>query len=254
MTEINEQAVEEMENVAEKAEGYTPEFTILYEDNHILVVLKQQMTACCPDESKDDNLLDQIKKYIKIAYNKPGNVYVGLVHRLDRPTGGVMVYAKTSKAASRLSEQMRNGDFEKEYHAVLVGSLKTKKQTLKHYLKKNAITNTVYVCGQTVEGAKYAELVYEVLEEVNGLSFVKVKLHTGRSHQIRVQLSHIGAPIYGDMRYGGPNAVKGNLALFATSLAFSHPVTKERLVFKVEPPKDKAPWKLFDTSVAVKTI
>ncbi|MBR5438666.1 MAG: RluA family pseudouridine synthase [Clostridia bacterium] len=227
---------------------------IIYEDNHIIVVLKEQNVPSCSDETKDEDMLTRIKEFIKERDNKPGNVYVGLVHRLDRPTGGVMVYAKTSKAASRLSEQMRNGDFEKEYHAVLVGSLKTKKQTLKHYLKKNAITNTVYVCGQTVEGAKYAELVYEVLEEVNGLSFVKVKLHTGRSHQIRVQLSHVGAPIYGDMRYGGANAVKGNLALFATSLAFSHPVTKERLVFKVEPPKDKAPWKFFDTSVTVKTI
>ncbi len=227
---------------------------IIYEDNHIIVVLKEQNIPSCSDETKDEDMLTRIKEYIKERDNKPGNVYIGLVHRLDRPTGGVMVYAKTSKAASRLSEQMRNGDFEKEYHAVVVGSLKTKKQTLKHYLKKNAITNTVYVCGQTVEGAKYAELVYEVLEEVNGLSFVNVKLHTGRSHQIRVQLSHIGAPIYGDMRYGGPNAVKGNLALFATSLAFSHPVTKERLVFKVEPPKDKAPWKFFDTSVTVKTI
>lgn len=227
---------------------------IIYEDNHIIVVLKEQNIPSCSDETKDEDMLTRIKEYIKERDNKPGNVYIGLVHRLDRPTGGVMVYAKTSKAASRLSEQMRNGDFEKEYHAVVVGSLKTKKQTLKHYLKKNAITNTVYVCGQTVEGAKYAELVYEVLEEANGLSFVNVKLHTGRSHQIRVQLSHIGAPIYGDMRYGGPNAVKGNLALFATSLAFSHPVTKERLVFKVEPPKDKAPWKFFDTSVTVKTI
>ena len=227
---------------------------IIYEDNHIIVVLKEQNIPSCSDETKDEDMLTRIKEYIKERDNKPGNVYIGLVHRLDRPTGGVMVYAKTSKAASRLSEQMRNGDFEKEYHAVVVGSLKTKKQTLKHYLKKNAITNTVYVCGQTVEGAKYAELVYEVLEEVNGLSFVNVKLHTGRSHQIRVQLSHIGAPIYGDMRYGGPNAVKGNLALFATSLAFSHPVTKERLVFKVEPPKDKTPWKFFDTSVTVKTI
>ena len=227
---------------------------IIYEDNHIIVVLKEQNIPSCSDETKDEDMLTRIKEYIKERDNKPGNVYIGLVHRLDRPTGGVMVYAKTSKAASRLSEQMRNGDFEKEYHAVVVGSLKTKKQTLKHYLKKNAITNTVYVCGQTVEGAKYAELVYEVLEEANGLSFVNVKLHTGRSHQIRVQLSHIGAPIYGDMRYGGSNAVKGNLALFATSLAFSHPVTKERLVFKVEPPKDKAPWKFFDTSVTVKTI
>ncbi len=227
---------------------------IIYEDNHIIVVVKEQNMPSCADDSKDDDLLTRIKEYIKVRDNKPGNVYIGLVHRLDRPTGGVMVYAKTSKAAARLSEQMKNGDFEKTYFAVLVGTCQVKSQTLKNYLKKNAITNTVYVCGQTVEGAKYAELEYNIVEEVNGLSLAQIKLHTGRSHQIRVQMSYLGNPVFGDMRYGGVNAVKGNLALFASTLAFTHPVTKERLVFKVEPPKDLTPWKLFDTSIAVKTL
>jgi 23S rRNA pseudouridine1911/1915/1917 synthase len=162
-----------------------------------------------------------------------------------------MVFAKTSKAAGRLSEQMKSGDFEKTYYAVLVGVLDKKEQRLTNYLKKNPINNMVYVCGQTVEGAKKAELHYSVCEEQNGLSLVKVKLYTGRSHQIRVQMANQGYPVYGDMRYGGENAVKGNLALWATSLSFTHPVTKERLCFKAEPPKELSPWKYFDTSVTL---
>ncbi len=228
------------------------ENVILFEDNHIIVVLKPQNMPSCDDESKDLSLLTSLKNMIKERDNKPGNVYLGLVHRLDRPTGGVMVFAKTSKAAGRLSEQMKSGDFEKIYYAVLVGTLDKKEQTLTNYLKKNAITNTVYVCAQTVEGAKKAELHYKVVEEKIGLSLVKIKLHTGRSHQIRVQTSNLGYPVYGDMRYGGENAVKGNLALFACSLSFTHPITKERLCFKVEPPKELSPWKHFDTSVTVK--
>ncbi len=225
---------------------------IIYEDNHILVALKPQGVPSCEDESKDLDMLTILKNYIKERDEKPGNVYLGLVHRLDRPTGGVMVFAKTSKAAARLSAQMKEGDFQKVYYAVLVGSLTKKSQTLSNYLKKNPINNMVYVCGQTVAGAKYAELEYKVVEEKNNLSFTEIKLHTGRTHQIRVQMSHLGFPVFGDMRYGGENAVKGNLALWATSLSLTHPVTKERLVFKVEPPKNFAPWKIFDTSKAVK--
>ncbi|MBO7214487.1 MAG: RluA family pseudouridine synthase [Clostridia bacterium] len=227
---------------------------VIYEDNHIIVALKPQNMPSCEDESKDLSLLTALKDMIKERDNKPGNVYLGLVHRLDRPTGGVMVFAKTSKAAGRLSEQMKSGDFEKTYYTVLVGTLEKKEQRLVNYLKKNAINNMVYVCGQTVEGAKRAELHYQVAEEKNGLSLVKIKLYTGRSHQIRVQMSNLGYPVYGDMRYGGENAVKGNLALFATSLSFTHPVTKERMCFKAEPPKELSPWKLFDTSVTLTPI
>lgn len=231
---------------------FMEDLTILYEDNHIIVVLKPQGVPSCEDESKDKDLLTMIKDYIKVRDNKPGNVYIGLVHRLDRPTGGVMVFAKTSKAAARLSEQMKTGDFEKKYATVLVGIPEKKEQTVTNYLKKNPINNMVYVCGQSVEGAKFAELEYRVLEEKNGLAFTEVKLHTGRSHQIRVQMSTLGYPVYGDMRYGGVNAVKGNLALWAVSLSFTHPVSKERLTFKIEPPKEISPWKIFDTSLSVK--
>ena len=227
------------------------DLVILHEDNHIIVVLKPQNVPSCEDESKDKDMLTVIKEYIKVKNNKPGNVYVGLVHRLDRPTGGVMVFAKSSKAASRLSEQMKTGDFEKKYYTVLVGTPRESKATLTNYMKKNPINNMVYVCPQTVEGAKFAELEYRVIQEVGGYSFTEVKLHTGRTHQIRVQMAHMGTPVFGDMRYGGENAKKGKLALWATSLSFTHPVSKERLCFKIEPPKDSIPWKAFDTSKAV---
>lgn len=222
------------------------ELIILYEDNHVIVVLKPQMVACCPDESGDYNLFDCVKDYLKEAYNKPGNAFLGLVHRLDRPTGGVMVFAKTSKAAARLSEQMKNGGFEKKYYAVLCGSPAKKKAVLENYLRKNSINNTVYVCTQTEEGAKFASLEYEIKEEKLGLSLAEITLHTGRTHQIRVQTSAINCPVYGDMRYGGEKAVKGKLALWAYSLRFKHPTTGESMKFMIEPPRDEAPWKLFD--------
>ena len=227
---------------------------ILHEDNHIIVVLKPQNVPSCEDESKDKDMLNIIKEYIKTTYNKQGNVYLGLVHRLDRPTGGVMVFAKSSKAASRLSEQMREGDFEKRYFTVLVGTPKEEKATLEHYMKKNAVNNMVYVCPATVEGAKRAELEYQVLDTKGDLSLAEVRLHTGRSHQIRVQMNAIGTPVYGDMRYGGEKAKKGFLALWAYYLAFTHPVSKERMVFRVQPPKDNNPWTVFDTERSVTII
>lgn len=225
---------------------------VLYEDNHVIVVLKPQNMPSCEDESKDPDLLSAVKEYVRTAYNKTGNVYIGLVHRLDRPTGGVMVFAKSSKAAARLSEQMKSGDFEKRYLAVLVDAPKEQSGTLKNYLKKNPINNMVYVATATTAGAKYAELDYRILQTENSLSLAEICLHTGRSHQIRVQMSSINCPLYGDMRYGGEKAVKGRLALWAYHLAFTHPVSKERLVFRAQPPKENYPWSLFDTESAVK--
>ena len=227
------------------------DLTILHEDNHIIVVLKPQNVPTCEDSSKDKDMLTMIKEYIKETYDKKGNVYCGLIHRLDRPTGGIMVFAKSSKAASRLSEQMREGDFEKRYYATVVGVPREEKATLTHYMKKNAVNNMVYVCEPTVEGAKFAQLAYTVLESKNDLSLVDVRLHTGRSHQIRVQMNAIGCPVYGDMRYGGEKAKKGYLALWAYYLSFTHPVSKERLVFRVQPPKENTPWNLFNTEKSV---
>ena len=230
------------------------DLTILHEDNHIIVVLKPQNIPSCEDSSKDKDMLTIIKEYIKETYDKKGNVYLGLVHRLDRPTGGVMVFAKSSKAAARLSEQMKDGDFEKRYFAVTVGVPKEEKATLTHYMKKNAVNNMVYVCPSTVEGAKFAELEYQTLEVKDSLSLNDIRLHTGRSHQIRVQMNAIGCPVYGDMRYGGEKAKKGFLALWAYYLSFTHPVSKERMVFRVQPPKENIPWNIFDTERSVKII
>lgn len=230
------------------------DLTILHEDNHIIVVLKPQNVPSCEDDSRDKDMLTAIKEYIKEKYDKKGNVYLGLVHRLDRPTGGIMVFAKSSKSASRLSEQMRNGDFEKRYYAVLVGEPKEDVATLKNYMKKNSVNNMVYLCSQTEANAKYAELDYRVTGKSQGLCLADVRLHTGRSHQIRVQMNGIGCPVYGDMRYGGEKAKKGNLALWAYYLSFTHPVSKERMVFRAEPPKENFPWSLFDVSGATTII
>ena len=235
MTEDNKMHAEE-QSAAENEEAMNAEYErrekiaeekglhILYEDNQIIVALKPQMLGCCPDESKDKNLFDLIKEYIKEAYGKTGNVYLGLVHRLDRPTG----------------------DFEKKYLAVLVGAMEQERGTLTNYLRKNTVNNMVYICTPSEEGAKYAELDYKVLDVKNGLSLTEIRLHTGRTHQIRVQTAGIAHPVYGDMRYGGKTAKKGRLALFAYSLSFTHPVTKERLKFVSAPP-DEMPWKSFDT-------
>ena len=226
------------------------ELQVLYEDNHIIVVVKPQNIPTQEDESKDKDMLTIVKEYIKEKENKPGNVYVGLVHRLDRPTGGVMVFAKTSKAASRLSTQMTQGEFHKRYLTVVLGKPREKRLKLINFLQKNARTNTVQVVPELTSGAKRAELEYNVLDHNDKVSLVEVDLFTGRSHQIRVQMKHIGCPVYGDVKYGGDKLAKGhNLALWAYELKFVHPTTKENMTFKVYPPEDKIPWKVFDLNI-----
>ena len=223
------------------------ELKVIYEDNHIIVVIKPQNIPSQEDESKDKDLLTMVKDYIKVKENKPGNVYVGLVHRLDRPTGGVMVFAKTSKAASRLTQEIQEGNLTKNYLAVVNGKPREKRAKLVNFLQKNARTNTVMVVPELTTGAKRAELNYEVVEEKEKVSLVKVELITGRSHQIRVQMKHIGCPIYGDVRYGGDKLAKGhNLALWSYELKLIHPTTKENMTFKVYPPEEIIPWNVFN--------
>ena len=224
------------------------DFDILHEDNHILVAVKPQNLPTQADSSGDADFLSLLKDYLKQKYDKPGNVFLGLVHRLDRPTGGVMVFAKTSKAAERLCQAIREGDFEKEYLAVTVGCPKEPKAQLTHYLKKNPLTNVVSVVPSATEGAKRADLVYEVLETKGRVSLLKVRLLSGRSHQIRVQMAHIGCPVFGDVKYKGDIARGYPLALWAEKLAFTHPVTKERMVFLAYPPEEKEPGKRFELS------
>lgn len=223
------------------------ELKVIYEDNHIIVVIKPQNIPSQEDESKDKDLLTMVKEYIKVKENKPGNVFVGLVHRLDRPTGGVMVFAKTSKAASRLTQEIQEGKLTKNYLAVVNGKPREKRSKLVNFLQKNARTNTVMVVPELTTGAKRAELNYEVVEEKEKVSLVKVELITGRSHQIRVQMKHIGCPIYGDVKYGGDKLAKGhNLALWSYELKLVHPTTKENMTFKVYPPEELTPWNVFN--------
>ncbi len=183
-------------------------------------------------------MLSIIKKYLIKKYNKPGDAYVGLVHRLDRPTGGVMVFAKTSKAASRLSEQIRDKKFEKEYLVIVDGKLENEVGTYEDFLLKNERTNTSKVVDEKNKNAKKAKLDYEVLKynEETNLSLVKVKLHTGRHHQIRVQFASRNHSVYGDQKYGTRGRGK-QLCLWAYKLSFNHPVTKEKMEFTAYPGK-----------------
>lgn len=219
---------------------------VLYEDNHIIVVEKPHNIPTQEDETKDKDMLSLVKEYVKEKYNKTGNVYIGLVHRLDRPTGGVMVFARTSKAASRLSEQIRNHTLTKTYLTVTVGTPKERKYRLINYLLKNEKTNRVSIVPQLTTGAKEAILDYEVIESYKKYSLIKVNLITGRSHQIRVQFKNIGCPVFGDMKYGGEGMVKGyNLALWCYELKFEHPTTREKMTFKAYPNEEQIPWKDF---------
>ena len=230
--------------------AYIVSDNIVFEDNHILVVVKPQNLPCCEDESKDKDLLNILKEYIKVRDKKPGNVFLGLVHRLDRPTGGVMVFAKTSKAAERLSKSIQNGEMGKRYMAIVHGSPREKQGTLIHYLKKDESRNTVHIVPLSEEGAKRAELNYKTLETdiENNYSLIDVDLKTGRSHQIRVQLNSLKTPIYGDFRYGGDKVSgdENNLALWAYELHLVHPVSKQAMVFISYPPYDNKPWNYFN--------
>ena len=212
---------------------------VIYEDNHIIVVEKIINIPSQADKTGDMDMLTIIKDYLKEKYNKPGNVYLGLVHRLDRPVGGVMVFAKTSKAASRLSEEVRNKTLQKTYLVICNGKMEKDKDTLVDYLWKDEKKNTSYVVKKTKKNAKEAVLDYEVLkyDDKQNLSLLKVNLHTGRHHQIRLQLSSRMHAIYGDNKYHGRGAGTG-IRLWAYELKFRHPVTKEELTFKISPPWD----------------
>lgn len=211
---------------------------IIYEDNHIIIVEKIPNVPTQEDRTGDISMMTLIKDYIKEKYNKPGNVYLGLVHRLDRPVGGVMVFAKTSKAASRLGNQVREKIFKKEYLAIVDGKLEKNKGTLENYLYKDKKTNTSYVVSKDQKDSKFAKLDYEVIKynEENNLSLLKINLYTGRHHQIRVQLASIGHSIYGDQRYGTRGKNK-QIALWAHKISFKHPTKNEEMEFVCEPKK-----------------
>lgn len=214
---------------------------VIYEDNHIIVVVKPPNVLSQKDSTNDIDMLTLVKNYIKVKYNKPGNVYVGLVQRLDRPVGGLMVFAKTSKAASRMSNMIKNHQFTKKYLAVINGMLERKNGEFEDYLLKKENGTTI-----VSSNGKYCCLKYKVLEEnLNmNLSLIEVDLITGRHHQIRVQFASRNHPLYGDYRYG--NSSNKQIALWAYKLSLIHPVLKKEMIFEKYPNIKDSAWKYFN--------
>lgn len=214
---------------------------VIYEDNHIIVVVKPPNVLSQKDSTNDIDMLTLVKNYIKVKYNKPGNVYVGLVQRLDRPVGGLMVFAKTSKAASRMSNMIKNHQFTKKYLAVINGMLERKNGEFEDYLLKKENGTTI-----VSSNGKYCCLKYKVLEENSNmnLSLIEVDLITGRHHQIRVQFASRNHPLYGDYRYG--NSSNKQIALWAYKLSLIHPVLKKEMIFEKYPNIKDSAWKYFN--------
>lgn len=217
---------------------------IVYEDNHILVVNKKVGQLVQGDKTGDESLLELIKDFIKKRDNKPGNVFLGLVHRIDRPTSGLVIYAKTSKALSRLTQMVKNREVKKTYWAVVAKEMIPKFQRLVHYLKKNEKNNKAIVFPKATDGAKEAILTYNVIKILDNYLLLEIDLETGRHHQIRAQLSKIGTPIKGDLKYGSPRSnPDGGINLHARKLEFIHPVTKEKIEIIAPVPQNDAVWK-----------
>ena len=217
---------------------------IAYEDNHLVVAVKQPNQLTQSDSTGDNDPLSQIKEYVKEKYNKPGEAYIGLVHRMDRPVGGLLVFARTSKAASRLSEQVRTHDLNRQYVCVVEGNAPDQ-FTYVDYLVKDEENNMVKVIPPYLKlQGKEAILHGRTIARKGGLSLVAIQLETGRAHQIRVQMQHAGFPLWGDNRYG--NGKRGQqIALWGMRLSFAHPVTKENMMF-IAPVPEAQPWLLFE--------
>lgn len=201
--------------------------TVLYEDNHCIAVVKPARVLTAGDRTGDVSLLDQVKDYLKEKYRKPGNVFAGVVHRLDRPVSGVVLFARTSKAAARLSQQFREGTVRKVYRAVVAGTLSQTSGEFVDWLLKNEETNTVRRVPARTPGARESRLRYRRLKSGRGLTLLEVVPVTGRSHQIRVQLAARGHPICGDRKYGSKYPLQGTIALHAAELTFEHPTRHE---------------------------
>ncbi len=217
---------------------------IVFEDNHLLVINKKAGQLVQGDKTGDESLLDSIKNFIKKRDQKPGNVFLGLVHRIDRPTSGLVIYAKTSKALSRLTQMVKTREIKKTYWAIVAKELIPQSQRLVHYLKKNEKTNKTTVFPKATDGAKEAVLNYEVINILDHYQLLEIDLETGRHHQIRAQLSKIGVPVKGDLKYGAPRSnPDGGISLHARKLNFIHPVTKEEVELVAPVPQNDAVWK-----------
>jgi 23S rRNA pseudouridine1911/1915/1917 synthase len=215
---------------------------VLYEDNHIIAVNKRVGDIVQGDKTGDKPLSDVVKEYIKDKHNKPGEVFLGVVHRLDRPTTGLVIFARTSKALTRLNDLFKNRETHKTYWAVVKNRPPKQHDTLVHYLKRNEKTNMSKAHLKEVPDSKKASLDYTVIKELNNYYALEINLHTGRHHQIRAQLSAIGCPIKGDLKYGFDRSnPDGGIHLHARKLTFVHPVTKETLTITAPVPQD-AVW------------
>ncbi|WP_339887050.1 RluA family pseudouridine synthase [uncultured Flavobacterium sp.] len=216
---------------------------ILHEDNHIIVINKRVGDIVQGDKTGDKPLSEVVKEYIKDKYNKPGEVYLGVVHRLDRPTTGIIVFAKTSKALTRLNESFKNRETQKTYWAVVKNFPPKEKDTLIHFLKRNPKNNTSKAHTKEVPESKKASLDYSVIKKLDNYFTLEINLHTGRHHQIRAQLTAIGCPIKGDLKYGFDRSnPDGGIHLHARKLVLTHPVTKETVTFEAPVPNDVV-WK-----------
>jgi 23S rRNA pseudouridine1911/1915/1917 synthase len=217
---------------------------IIFEDNHLLVINKNAGQLVQGDKTGDESLLESIKNFIKIRDHKPGNVFLGLVHRIDRPTSGLVIYAKTSKALSRLTQMVKNREIKKTYWAVVAKEMIPQTQRLVHYLKKNEKNNKAIIFTKSTEGAKEAILTYNIIKTLDNYLLLEIDLETGRHHQIRAQLSKIGASIKGDLKYGAPRSnPDGGISLHARKLEFIHPVTKEHVEIVAPVPQNDAVWR-----------
>jgi 23S rRNA pseudouridine1911/1915/1917 synthase len=215
---------------------------IIYEDNHLVAVNKRPGDLVQGDKTRDVPLPERLKSYLKEKFNKPGNVFCGVIHRLDRPTTGVVLFARTSKGLERMNKAFKERQTQKTYWAVVEGQLRGKND-LKHFLKKNSKNNKAIVFKRPEEGAKEARLSYNVLKTGDNYSLVEVELHTGRHHQIRAQFSAIGHAIKGDVKYGARRAERDkSICLHARSLTFSHPTTKEPTTITAEEPQTFQPF------------
>jgi 23S rRNA pseudouridine1911/1915/1917 synthase len=220
-------------------------FTVLYEDNHLIAVSKRAGVLVQSDQTGDVPLLDLLKVYIKEKYDKPGEVFLGTVHRLDRPVSGLVLFARTSKALERMNELFRSRNVQKTYWAAVGKQPPAEEGTLRHWLVKNEANNTVKAFNRETPGSQHAELDYKLVGRQEDLYLLEVNPLTGRPHQIRVQLASMGCPIAGDLKYGYPKAnADGSILLHSRTLAFVHPVKKEPLRIQAPLP-DSAGWKLF---------
>ena len=209
---------------------------ILYEDNHLLIVNKRAGEIVQGDQTGDKPLLELVRDYIRVKGNKPGNVFCGLVHRIDRPVSGAVIYAKTSKALSRMNEMVKNRKIRKIYWAIVEGNLPKKQDTLAHFISKNERLNKSFVSLEEKNGWQKAELSYAVMGASERYSLLEIELHTGRHHQIRAQLSAIGHPIKGDLKYGAKRSNEdGSISLHAHQLLFEHPVSHQVIDVVAEP-------------------